>query len=122
MQISYLIFVYNVIIDFLFFLLSNSGQKVTQDTALEKLLTVMEENKKERKKVHNEAVERQDRMLNILKIPNKYLSLIASSSLVLFQNIYQKEYTPDTLKTWPNVLGHLKKVSKSGKNRTSGHP
>ncbi|XP_018365219.1 PREDICTED: uncharacterized protein LOC108770291 isoform X2 [Trachymyrmex cornetzi] len=51
---------------------SRKRQKVTQDTALEKLLAVMEENKEERKKMHNEAVERQDRMLNILeKIANK---------------------------------------------------
>lgn len=39
---------------------------------LEKLLTVMEENKEERKKLYNEAAIRQDRLLSTLeKIANK---------------------------------------------------
>jgi len=58
-------------IDLLLFFF-NSGQKVTQNTVLEKLFTVLEENKEERKKMHDEAVARQDRLLNILeKIANK---------------------------------------------------
>jgi len=58
------------LIFYYFFL--NLGQKVTQNTVLEKLLTVIEENKEERKRMHDEAVARQDRLLNILeKIANK---------------------------------------------------
>jgi len=39
---------------------------------LEKLLRVIEENKEERKRMHDETVARQDRLLNILeKIANK---------------------------------------------------
>ncbi|KAL0130408.1 hypothetical protein PUN28_002230 [Cardiocondyla obscurior] len=47
-------------------------RKTTEKPALERLMTLLQETKEERKKMHEEFINRQDRLLNILeKIANK---------------------------------------------------
>ncbi|XP_071651274.1 uncharacterized protein [Temnothorax longispinosus] len=47
-------------------------QKVNEETALEKLITIVQENKEERRKMHEDTLIRQDRLLGLLeKIANK---------------------------------------------------
>lgn len=56
-----------------FYFLFDLGQRViAQETILEKFLTIVQENKEERKRMHEETVTRQDRLLALLeKIANK---------------------------------------------------
>ncbi|XP_024868165.1 probable autophagy-related protein 17 [Temnothorax curvispinosus] len=51
---------------------SSPCQKVNEETALEKLITIVQENKEERRKMHEDTLIRQDRLLGLLeKIANK---------------------------------------------------
>lgn len=68
LQIHFIIFdnIINISLSY-----SDLGQKVNE-SILEELVTIAQENKEERKEMYNEAAERQERLLHILEnITNK---------------------------------------------------